>query len=214
MVTQDPCALGSKSHIHLLCLTHSWRCCHRCKRKDQVQRDGCLRRNSCDRLWDSRTYIVVALLVLSLIIFPAEHMVLLCPPSFLLFGSSAARSDWQILRKPHHLAMMFTSSFIFLLCFPLHLLAFWGRKWGLASFYISVWEDFGKLGVFVWNSPIARRTSTYSEEITAGSFSLNYFFSQKDNGQDITEGIRIFPPMCVSDKYSLRTKSLTLWYVH
>lgn len=104
--------------------------------------------------------------------------------SFLLFGSSAARSDWQMLRNPHHLAIMLTSSFIVLL--SVSLCSCWhpeDENRTLAS-YISVWEDFGKLGVLSETLPLLGGKPGIQRKERAGSLSLNclfvfFFFSKK-----------------------------------
>lgn len=63
-----------------------------------------------------------------------------------------------------------------------------------ASLYISVWEAFGTLGVFVLSEILPLLGgNTPSEERTAGTLSFNHFSFQRENGHDITKGIRIFP---------------------
>lgn len=118
------------------------------------------------------------------------------------------QSDWQILRNPHNLIIMLTFSLIILLCFRSQLLAFWGRKY---DFCFHLYFGLGRLWeagcvCLVYNSTIARRKYTHSEERTAGTLSFNIFSKKRMD--------KVFPPICVFDKYSLSTESTGLWYVH
>lgn len=127
---------------------------------------------------------------------------------FLLFSPSSARSDWQILRKPHNFIIMLTFPFIIFLCFPPQLLAFWGRKYDFCFILYfclgSLW-DAGCV-CLVWNSTVARRKYTVRGKNSRYTQLQSFFFPKREwtwyhqRHQNIS--------ICVFYKYSVSTKSM------